>query len=415
MAGIFDALSPTTIANFARGAWDGLSQNNPVFSELKRLGNIEYDVSGTRLEGVVEAGRYQPTISAPGMDVAALYQSKVRHARWVLEWAELFNGFSIDRGMLRRNDGPQALVKLRDTEFPAACRDAIYGTNGLSQQLLAGSAQAYTAAGGTGLPFFGLPTFLPGAATGLTTAQAITAWDLEGFNPATGAVTGVVPADSDAEVAVGGAPTAGYGTYGGLSIRHNGLSGIDGLEADAWRPTLVNTRSNAFGIADADLDNVLRWSQYAVDRANRFSANDASKKPSAGYMSLEYFQALGQKIADKQTIMLTAGTSGPNSNPVLGYAQFRLQHAGLQWMWDENMPAKTAYVVNFKQLQFKVQKLYADLVSGNPLKVSGEDAGIMEAEIVNDPLTRGYLCGVTIPGQFVANPRYFVRCSNYSE
>lgn len=411
MAGIFDALAPTTIANYARGAWDSLSQNNPAFSELKRLGNIEYDVGGSQLEGVVEAGRYQPTISAPGMDVAALYQSKVRHARYVHQWAELFNGFSIDRGMLRRNEGPQALVKLRDTEFPAACRDAIYGTNGLSQQLLAGAAQAYV---GSGLPFYGLPTFLPGAATGLTTAQAITAWDLEGFNPTTGAVTGSAPADTDREVAVGGSPTAGYGTYGGLSIRSGGLTGIDGLEADAWRPTLVNTNATAWGTADNPTENVLRWSQYAVDRANRFSASDGAKKPSAGYMSLDYFQALGSKIADKQTIMLTAGTSGPSSNPVLGFAQHRLMHAGLQWMWDENMPGETAYVVNFKQLWFKVQKLYADLQNGSPLKVGGEDAGIMEAEIVQDPLTRGYLCGVTIPGQFVAHPRYFVRCSAYS-
>jgi hypothetical protein len=408
MAGIFDMLSPTTIANFARGAWDGVSQNNPFFNELKKRAKITYDVGGDTLQGVVEAGRYQPTITAPGQDLSALFTPKVRHARWTAPWAELANATVVDRGMLRRNSGDQALVRLRDTELPALFRDLIVGTNGLGHQLLSMNANAYT---GTGLPFYGLPTFLPGNGTGQTMAQAITAWDLEGFNPATGALTGSAPADGDREVAIGSSAT--YQNYLGLSMRPGALAGIDGLEADAWTPTLVNAHSSYFGTADRPDLNMLGILQYAVDSGSRFSNSDTTKRPTFGVMDRLYFSYLGQLIAAKQTIYVESGKKDTGT-PTLGYGQYELMHAGLKWMWDENCPSASAFVVNANHIGLNVQPLYKDQENGSPLKVSGEDAGIMETAVNFDPLRRQYLVSATIPGQFVANPRYFVRVGAYS-
>lgn len=417
MPGFLDPATQTTIANYARGAWDDVAQNNPAFAELKKRGRIEYDVGGTTLEGVVEGGRYQPTISAPGMDLSGKYQPKVRHTRWSATWGEIVNATVLDRGMLRRNSGEQALVKLRDTEVPALIRDSLVGTNGLAYQLLQMNTTAGTS---TGLPFNGIPSFLIGngvkgdgadGSTAYSMATAISDYDLEGFNPATAAFTGAAPADTDKEVGIGGAPT--YQNFLGLSLKYNALTGIDNLEPDAWTPTLVNSSYSGWtGSADDEDDAIEKCLQYAVFRASRFSASDKSKLPSFGLLDKTFFEYLGAKKASRETIFVNPDKRG-TATPDSGYNPHILFHAGLQWMWDENMPAETAYVMNFQQMDLKVEPLYQNRDDA-PIKVSGEDAGIMETDVTWDPIRRQYLVSATIPGQFIYNPRYFVRVSNYS-
>jgi hypothetical protein len=108
----------------------------------------------------------------------------------------------------------------------------------------------------------------------------------------------------------------------------------------------------------------------------------------------------------------------PNKSDVsvadTGYPVSVIRHQGINFFWDENMPTETAYVYNTSQMKLKVQPLYKGLAQGNPLKVSGEDAGILETEIVQDPVRRQWLVNCTFPGQLICNPRYFVRVSNYS-
>lgn len=412
MSGFLDPATKTTIANYARGAWDDVAQNNPIFSEFKKRGSIEYDVGGTSLEGPIEAGRYQPTISAPGMDLSALYAPKVRHTRWNTTWGEIFNGTVLDRGMLRRNSGEQALVKLRDTEVPALIRDAIIGTNGLAHQMLQLNSTVYA---GTGLPFHGIPTFLPGngytGAAAYAMATAITDYDLEGFNPATGALTGAAPANTDKEVMIGGAPT--YQNYLGLSLKRGALTGVDGLEADAWSPTLVNSSFTGWtGTAGDEDDAVEKFLQYAVLQASRFSSSDKTKLPSMGVIDKVFYEYLGAKKASRETIFVQPSKRGVET-PDSGYSPHVIFHAGLQWVWDENMPTETAFVLNFNKMMLKVQPLYQNRDDA-PIKVSGEDAGIMETDVTWDPVRRQYLVGATIPGQIICDPRYFVRVSNYS-
>lgn len=416
MSGILDPATKTTIANYARGAWDDVCQNNPLFAEFKKRGSFEYDVGGTSLEGPIEAGRYTPTISAPGMDLSALYAPKVRHTRWTATWAEIVNATVLDRGMLRRNSGEQALVKLKDTEVPALIRDAIVGTNGLGHQMLQLNSTVYA---GSGLPFNGLPTFLPGNGyTGSATysmATAITDYDLEGFTPPSGSgsgtLTGSAPADTDKEVAIGGSPT--YQNYLGLSLKPGALTGVDGVEWDAWTPTLVNSSFTGWtGTADDEDDAIEKVLQYAVLRASRFSNSMKDKLPTMGALDRTFFEYLGAKKASRETIFVQPGKRGVDT-PDSGYNPHILFHAGLQWVWDENMPSETAYVLNMNQMHAKIQPLYQNRDDA-PIKVSGEDAGIMETDVTFDPVRRQYLVAATIPGQIIANPRYFVRVGNYS-
>lgn len=427
-----DVINPVTLANVGRGAWDGISQENPFFGELKKKGSIEYDVEGGtdsstlnsstyELSGSIEAGRYRPFISAPGQDISGNYQSKTRFKRWSTNFGEICMTVPFDRGALRRNKG-SSIVDLSKTEIPAMFRDLIVADSGLAWQLLQLNSQTYS---GGGLPFHGLPSFLPGngstvssanVVAAYTMATAITDWDLEGYAPPSGAgngtLSGSAPADTDKEVAIGGAPT--YVNYLGLSLKQGGLTGVDNLEYDAWSPTLVNSSATTFsGTADDEANAIEKFLSYCVFRGSRFSAADKTKKPNMGLLDKTFFEYLGAKKASRETVFVMDSKANTDVAD-MGYPCDVIRHQGINWFWDENMPSETGYVLNTNQMKLKIQPLYKNLIGGSPLTVSGEDAGIIETEVVPDPVRRQFLCNATIPGQLVAMPRYFVRVSNYS-
>lgn len=413
MSGFLDVITPVTTANYALGAWDSISQNNPLWSMLKKAGSFEYDVGGDTIVGAIEAGRNLPIISAPGQDLTAYLRPNTRYARYTFTWGEITNVLPIDVGALRRNSGPQALVKLKEKEIPAMIRDTIIGVGGLHWQFLNQNIASPTGTGATtGLPIGGLPSALlaPGA-TGLRGSNGVS-------------VAGAAPTYSALDAADPEAvPGTASQTYGGLSMAPvgsngagtGGLTGVDNLEFDAWTPTLVNTTSTYWsGAADAT-GNVLKWAQWMVSRGSRFSATDASKKPKFGAMSFEYFQALGQALTNR-TQIYAEGNRSDDQNTNVGYNVNKLPHAGIFWYWDEMMPSATAYVLNPEQIHAKIQPLYKSLDgnSPSPLTVSGEDAGILETAITWDPVRRQWIVTCTLPGQLYFHPRYQVRAGAYA-
>jgi hypothetical protein len=434
MSGSQDPIATTTLANVARGAWDGVSEHNPLFSEMKKSGTIEYDVAGAsdgstlnsttyELSGAVEAGRFQPTISAPGQDISSLFTFKKRHQRWVGSFGEIVNATAFDRGALRRNKNSQ-IVDLSKTEIPAMIKDTITGTNGLQHQVLQMVQPAYA---GNGLPLYGLPSFLPGngytgsAAYSLgavssggsaTTGTALGDFDIEGYTPPTGTgngtLSGAVPTAAFKEVQV-----AGSNTYLGLALKPGQLV-VDDAQWDAWTPTLVNTASSAWtSTVDDEDDAIEKFLSYLIFRLSRFSSTDKSKIPNVGLLDKTFFEYLGAKKSSRETIFVTPDQKSPMV-PDTSWPVHFIFHAGVRWFWDENMPSSTAYAFPVQQMKLKVQPLYRNLEDGNPLKVSGEDAGILETEITRDPNRRQWLVSSTFPGQLICNPRYFGRASPYS-
>lgn len=390
MAGVLDALNPTTIANYARGAWDGITINSWLLGYLKKQGAFSYDVGGDTLSGPIEAGRYNPTLSAPGMDLSSLFVPKVRHQRWNFSWAELVNALVIDRGLLRRNSGDQALVRLKDTEIPALFRDLVIGSNGFNYQFLQQDGAAYT---GSGLPFYGLPSFL-------RNVSDATGGLLNGWDPAAKATTGAAAVTSMECACIAQ-------TYGGLSLAPSGITGIDGLQYDAWMPVLVNSGYNWGGGANAEAANIELFLMHLINRLDRFSATDPSVKPDIGIVDQAYYRYLGAKKASREQIFVMTSQQSPDT-PDTGYQPVKgLFHAGLTWKWEELMPANTAYAGCSKKVKIHIQPLYKDQENGSPLKVSGEEAGIMETAINFDPIRRQYLVSSTIPGQFTFEPRYW--------
>lgn len=415
MAGFLDVVTPTTIANFAKGAWDGVTQMNPELGMLRENGDWNYDQGGDSTSDVLEGGRHTVLISAPGMDLTPYLQARNRWARWNLPWAEIGSAVVYDAGALRRNSGPQALYSIRDKDIPAMVRDILWGATGslgwqfLNQNILSPTGPNAAA----GLPLAGLPSVLlaPGSA------------DIRGEN--NNVYTGLSIAATDR----GGVPGTASQTYAGLSmapigsngVGTGGIAGVDNLNYDCWTPSFVNSTSTAWtGAANMDA-NILLYTQYAANRARRFSAGDMNLLPQYGVLDFRLFQAMGVAVAAKQTIFVT-GTSNKKtdvSNPSLGTMTDAIPHAGLLWRWSEKMPTATGYVLNFKQMRVFVQPL-ADRAekadSGNiiPTVPTGEDAGILETNVTFDPIRRQYLVTAAFPGQIKIHPRYQVRIGAYA-
>lgn len=408
MAGILDALTPTTIANYARGAWDGVTLNSWLLGELKKKGVFQFDVGGDTLSGPIEAGRYQPQTSAPGQDLSALFVPKVRHQRWNFSWGELVNALSIDRGLLRRNSGDQALVRLKDTEIPALFRDLVIAPGGYVWQLLNQDGAAYA---GTGLPIYGMPSFLR------PTSDVA---NLNGFNPANKTIpsngvwtasaagsTGAAAAVADPEVCCVNQ------TYGGLPLAPAGLvQTVDNAQWDAWTPTMVNAGSSAWNgtpatTAATTVAVMEIFLSYLVSRMSRFSASDQSVMPSLGILDAAFYRYLGERKSGRETVFVETSQKQPIV-PDTGYPVVQgIWHAGILWRWEENMPSNCAILGSPSRMKGWVQPLYRDQENGSPLKVSGEEAGIMETSINFDPLRRQYLVSATIPSQFTFEPRYW--------
>ena len=406
MAGIFDGLGVHTIDNYKKGASNEVVENNPFLSLLFNKGRIERKQAGTALVGDIEAGLFTPRISSDGDDRSGQFTNQVHDKRWTSQWAQVSVETGVSFGELRRNWGEQALVSMADVKVPRMFKAIMTnGPTSLNGQILSNNSTAYTAAGSPGLPIDGLPTLLPGASTQHTVAQAITAYDLEGYNPVTNAVTGLAPAVTDLEVAVGNAPVL-TANYCGLPIKPGALTAVDGVKADAWSGTCVNSGATTFG------GNILNFSQYTASRAARFALNDETYRPNFGVTNFTQYLALGNALGNKQTIFVQPGAE---SNTKFGTG-FKLDnmlfHAGLWWYFDQSCPAGRGFVVNVDQSMYYAQPII-DTVDAQSIPQGFETGGgkvktweMIESHIHFDINRLALNCAALINGQMMFFPRY---------
>ena len=402
MAGIFDGLGATTINNYKKGAADEVVENNPFLSYLFKNGKIERQQGGSALEGVIEAGLFTPTISSDGDDNSALFTNHVHDKRWVQQWAQSKVATSINFGEIRRNFGAQALVNTADVKIPRMFKAIMTnGDTSLNGLILNCNSAAYT---GTGLPLDGLPTLLPGASTQHTVGQAVTAYDLEGFNPTTGAVTGAVPAVTDLEVSVGGNSVL-TPNYCGLSIKYGAITGVDGVKGDAWKGTMVNSEATTFG------GNILKYSQYTATRAARFAGMDTSYRPTFGVLNMTDYIAMGNAVQALQTVHLVPGGDAVDKNGTGFKTSGMIYHAGLWWYQDQTMKDGRGYVINANQANFRLQPIL-DTVEREAIptgmNTSGkvEHSDMIESHIHFDINRLALNCLAIVSGQMQFYPRY---------
>lgn len=382
MAAPNDVISPITIANYGKIAWDGISQNNPFFKTLLQKGNINRNVGGTSVDWPIEAGRHDVYYVDNYEDVTAKYTPRKRYVRATIPWGQVATFRAFDLGMFRQNSGDQALVRFRDTEVPAMFRDLFVGGNGAGTQgvgygILNTNGSTYS---GTGLPIYGLPSIFTGN-------NAIS-WSA-------GAKEGTIANTS----------------YAGLSCVLSGLSSsVDGVEPDAWTPTAVNTTSTAWA-GGAGPNNTFRYNafeilNYAIGKSQRFSGSDRTKAPTCGLLTFAMMQDLNYQLTQKQTIFLS-NKVGKDQTAGIGINTNEAYHNGLPFMWDENLPASTGYILNFDQMWLDVQPLI-ESVSGDKaiVKMSGDDSAMVETQVKYNDARRAITVSATWPGQFRAHPRY---------
>lgn len=376
MSSVQDILSPVTISNYGRTVVDGIVQHNPFWKLLKEKGQIERNVGGDLFTWNLEAGRFAPRITSDDEDLSSNYTPRKRYQRPQLNWGQIVLQTRFSKGILRQNNGMQALVKLRDTEIPRMFFDGIYNTNGLHYQILNQVGSAYT---GTGLPMFGLPSVF----------------------------STVTYSASVKEGTIGSAVT-----YAGLSAALSGLVAlVDGAEPDAWTPTAVNTTCNTFGTGSAVFQtNALEVLTYALTRSNRFSNNDPTKRASMFLLQQQQFISFATRIEQKQTIFVSDKV-GTNPQQGLGSNVDMLWHAGVPVYWDENLPSTnggTGYCLNLAQMGMKMQPLvkWGAVANDGGMGTDGEDNEWFELDLDFNSSRRSLLVAATLPGQFWFNPRF---------
>lgn len=380
MSSVQDILSPVTISNFGRTVVDGIIEHNPFWKLLKDKGQIERNVGGDLFTWNLEAGRFAPRITSDDEDLSSNYQPRKRYQRPQLNWGQIVVQTRFGKGILRQNNGMQALVKLRDTEIPRMFYDGIYNTNGLHYQVLNQAGAGFT---GTGLPMFGLPS-----------AFSSVSWS-------TSLKEGTIGASA---------------TYAGLSIALSGLAAsVDGAEPDAWTPTAVNTTSSAYagGTGNATFAyNALEILTYALTRSNRFSSNDPEQRATCFLLQQQQFISFAQKIEQKQTIFVS-GKVGADPQQGLGSNVDMLWHAGVPVYWDENLPSTnggTGYCLNLNQMGLKMQPLVQwGKVANSGMSSDGEENEWFELDLDFNSSRRSLLVAATLPGQFWFNPRFLTQ------
>lgn len=373
MTSMQDVINPITITNYERDFVDGVCQHNPVFKLLTEKGNIKRNVGGTSLTWELKAGRHDVHVVDDYEDVSARYTPRKRFVQPTLSWGEVAAFRAISKGQLRQNSGVEALVRMRDEEIPDMFKDLITANNGLGHQFLNQDGTSYS---GTGRPMYGLPSLF----TSVTGSA--------------GAKEGTVA-----------------GTYAGLPMASGALS-VDGGEADAWTPTVVNSSSTAWagGATNTFRQNCFEILTYAIARGSRFSSNDQKQMPDLGLLAQSMFIDLGFQIQAKQTIMLT-GKVGKGNEMGIGYGNDKmLYHNGLAFTWDENMPANVGYVLNFSQIDLCQQPLITVSADKSPLKADGEYAPFFETEVAYNDGRRALTVSASFPGQFrFRSPRHQVQ------
>lgn len=411
MSGILDPAQTTTIYNWKRGAEDSVMQNNRFFRAMHEKSQVTSDEGGEKVSGPIEAGRHTPYISAPGEDLTPKQTTKNRWALWNLPWGQTNITAAWNVGLFRRNYGQQALVDIKGEEIAAMLRDMFDGSGsgnneiGLQYQILNTNAETYA---GTGLPIHGIPTFL--LAPGATGVQGF-----DGISTATGSG----PADTDKEAI----PTATSQAYAGLNLYRSGLTGVDGLEADAWTPTLVNSSYSGWtATADDEANSLPKAYEWAVQRMCRFSTTNKSALPDAGFCDLTSLNRLASKLEARQTIYVDAGQQKSNDAFGMGYnaTTGRVFHSGIWWYWDENMPSETAYLLNFKksrlmcQPKFHTQTGTKLLTDSKSVASEGAVRELLEMHVGFDQSTLSQLLTFLFAGQVMFHPRYQCRIGNYS-
>lgn len=294
-------LSVTTRANYLKGIWDNVTDYNPFWAFLKRLGTIKYNETGRSIDWNVEVGEHSGSARTIGASrsfadrnhyIAPTLEPVVRDFTDRITWEE---------GQMNR--GEEARVKVQKDLLMRMGKNM---KKDLSEQAILGD--------GTSGSVSGLAAIFSDDGTTIVTGKE--------YNP--------------------------NGTYGGYSMAIGGLVGTaDDVGDYAFTPLIVNALDAEFDIAAgtgttwaANCKGAIR---YAIQ--NRCFSMDPEYKPDVVLLNRADF--ITYLNANDSRIQLNHETKV--GNDFLGFESVYAD-LGVPVTWDEHVPAGEGYVLNFSQM-----------------------------------------------------------------
>lgn len=355
----------TLIANYIKGYWENTPNHRFALQALMKRGNIQTASSGNQLIWDVRGGRY--SAAAYGVGESIDVTSKNHYFQCNVPWAFLsvVDGITLDEMAMAQ--GEHAMVRHEKEMLKNICKDfetrinsAFVGNDGYAL---------------TGNNLYGIPSFMGGASAGAGSKVA-TAND----------------------------------TYAGQTTVLSGIA-VDGVEADAWSPTLVNYTSTAFnsGAAATWAGQCLKAITYAKDAVS--FGTSAEEQPDCLVLPKAMLSDLKAKITESQRMIITVAPNG-SSTSGLGIPG-AVDHDGLDCVADVDMAADTGFICNFHKTHFELLPTQSGKVPGPSLS-KGKAPEYFEVLTEEDIRANGVIARVNLRGQFRMSPRHFAKLFNYA-
>lgn len=375
-----DVVSPVTIDNFGRLAWNNLLQYYPTAKMFFQKGNINRDQHGLSLKWPIKAGHNAVVTTADYEDVTDQYVMTRPYAQASIDWAQIAVFKALSKRQLKTNGGQEALVKFAKEVVPDMFRDALKGTSGsLFWQFYNRNYASFTSiASNSGrIAYGGLPSVFTGN-TSITWSSTTNAGTINNTN------------------------------YGGLSCVLNGLTTVDNVESDAWTPSAFNWSSTGWNSGSTTFrTNCFDVLTAAISASSRFDDGDPQYQPDLGVMTRSMYNDFSSQLQQKQSFLLEKAVGkkaifGIGMDPIKG-----VEHNGVQMMWDFHIPAGEGYVLNFSQMWLDLMpKMEFSAANAGEIRTSGDEDSIFETEVDYNPSRRALTVSATADGQFRINPRY---------
>lgn len=384
MAAPSDVINPITTDFFVKGAVNNATEYSIVMSKLKDAGGFETIEGGENYTWPVETGLSNVVNTNDGADLSAEISPDTIDIQATLPFADKVATAAMTAGMIRKNRGNPALASYKERIVPTAVRSLLHeGTSSAKYDFLNSNGSSKT--------MRGLP-------------------DVFRFD------TG----SSDQEATV----TSGA-TYAGQSLEAGGLAAEVSQPIDdyIWTPRGVNTAYTAWtgdgttttGFVTATALEIIDYTQLQIT----FDPSRPEMRPDALLSNKAEFKVLRNVIGSNQTFYI----DGPGKfnrgagEWAVGTSSDTLYYDGLDVCWDAQCPSGVLYMVNTNQIKLVSQKGMEDIdTTGMVGKLfRGESDGIA-LEFLADVLlaTRSIGTLITLPGQWVINPRYQAKIASFA-
>ncbi len=374
-------VSTVTHQQYMRTVWDETKKVNPLLELADKKGVIETEENpGTYCEWKVKLGEFTADYRT---DLAErTFARKNHYATASCGWSFIETTAALSERDLILNRNENAIVKLGDRIIQDLAKDF---RKDVSRRFLTENAGSTTSVGqaayaGGNLPIQGLTTLFHADSTPKTHSGTGTS------------ATNLTATNSKRVQAVG--------DYCGLSKTPGGISGVDGIVADAWTPNLTNiTYQWVSGTAGTWAADCVRIATHMMTELSY--GNTAEDRPDLGLMTRDMYTAFKSILQDKQRLMIDDTPKSPDAGM---YPRVHLPFEGAMFTFDEDQIAGLFSLINTDKLQIKV--VPAGIKRASDGAFAGHTDELFNITTKHDIRQGADLAVATFITQMIAHPKY---------